>query len=94
MTTSTPENLKKKLASIQRGAYYFGLIGRISTTYGCFFFLLFIASCFKGEEEIYRWGAQTLASSITPLLYGWLFLLGRDALEAISELITEIGEIV
>ncbi|MFC1746026.1 hypothetical protein ACFL35_18685 [Candidatus Riflebacteria bacterium] len=85
---------KAKLANIKRGAYYFGIVGRLSTAYGVLFLLAFISSCLAGEAAIFKYGVHSLANSIMPLIYGWLFLLGRDALEAIESLIKEIGEIV
>lgn len=87
--------LTKKMESIQRGVYYFGIIGRLSVLYGtcCFIFgIMFLV--IDGVPRINESGIHCLVSSLPALINGWLFLMGRDAFEAIHLLIKEMGEIV
>jgi len=86
-----------RLNRITNGAYWFGIVGRLSIFMGILFFLVGTAMCLRlwaDPIEVYNRGASVLVQSIPYFLYGWLFLLGRDALEAIRMLIQEIGEIV
>lgn len=86
---------QKKVANIQRGAYYFGIIGRLSILFGGGHLVVGLFFVFTGENsETYRMGVQALVNSLNPLINGWLFLLGRDAFEAIQQVVTELGEIV
>lgn len=97
------KKLAAKLKSIDRGAYWFGIIGRISLIWGAFNVVLFVYFSVFGRSvgldsdsvlSVNGPLSGFLSNSIAPLIYGWLFLLGRDALTAISTLITEMEEIV
>lgn len=87
------EQLQKKLLSVKRGAYWFGIIGRLSVLFGAFAIILGVflkltdANITGGWYSVARGGLDNL-------IYGYLFLLGRDAFEAIEGLIREVGEIV
>ena len=92
------EKLQKKLKSIRRGAYWFGAIGKISMISGA---VAVFAAVFLNLAIYYNWPSisalpwiSSLAVGIPYFIYGYLFLLGRDAFEAIEELIREVGEIV
>ena len=93
------EKLQKKLTSIRRGAYWFGIVGRLSIILGVLTVVMAISA---GLAVCYNWPSITsgfpwlssLLTGLPYLIYGYLFLLGRDAFEAIEELIREVGEIV
>lgn len=91
--------LNQKLNAIHRGAYWFGIIGRLSIFVGVLSLLTSIFFLVTGagadpQSSMYEHMISSLTGSLTPLISGWLFLLGRDAFEAIEALITEMNEIV
>lgn len=99
MTIERTSLLDKKLQRIHRGAYWFGIIGRLSLLIGGLYFLSALGLLLMGagkdfHAEMYHQMISSLVGSLTPLLTGWMFLLGRDAFEAIEALIVEVGEIV
>lgn len=80
------EKLQKKLKSIKCGAYWFGIIGRLSIVIGAisvFFGIFAKLTGYSGD-----WLAPSIAG-ISALINGYLFLFGRDAFEAIEDLIRE-----
>lgn len=90
------KQLDLKIANIERGAYWFGIIGRLSTLAGM---LLLISSALVvwhsyPSLNLDKVQVQFIGSSISYLLYGWLFLLGRDTFEAIVFSIKEIKETI
>jgi hypothetical protein len=90
------ETLKKKMASITKGAYWFGIFGRMSIFFGGIGLLFGIISLFAWQSgvDVAKQSARTLVSSFSYLIYGWLFLLGRDAFEAVAFLLKESEETV
>lgn len=94
------ESLEKKLKTINRGAYWFGIIGRLAIflgAVGVFFGLFVIISHAIQPCRPYFMAGRDFSFLITSLLYlasGWLFLLGRDAFEAIAYLIKESEDVV
>lgn len=108
MAKATQTVLENRLGSIKRGAYWFGIIGRLSMIFG-FLILVFAAvsmylesmvqvnSAVGGAAMHLTHSKQTMegyGQGLEALLYGWLFLLGRDAFEAVEALIKEMQEIV
>lgn len=90
--------LDKKLNSIKRGSYWFGIVGRLSILFGILsfvsaLFLFFLTTNFQGTVVNYADAYDAMISS-SYVIFGWLFLLGRDAFESIEALIREMGEIV
>jgi len=103
------EQLEKKLNSIRRGVKWFGALGRLWIIFGgvCVGLGIILQIVIKSNpKELGEIGSllNTLAagtsqgglisSGIGNIIYGYLFLLGRDAFAAIEGLIREIGEIV
>jgi len=87
--------VEKKLGSIERGAYWFGIIGRLSIFMGVV--SLALAGCIAAGQGLSGENGSLvaiLAGSVSHLVYGWLFLLGRDALEAVGVLIREMSHTV
>ncbi|MDD2773360.1 MAG: hypothetical protein PHP45_06650 [Elusimicrobiales bacterium] len=95
------ELLQKKLGSIQRGVYWFGIFGRLSYIVGMLYTIVFIVVLASGITHNFAgsgWrtnGWQIYAfNGMEFLVLGYLFLIVRDAFEAIEGLICEIGEII
>ena len=100
--------LENRLGSIDRGAYWFGIIGRLSIIAG-FAMLVFAGVVLYLEGMRQVGGLSTpggplsvvhskehmdgIGNGLIALLEGWMFLRGRDAFEAISALIKEMQEI-
>lgn len=104
MAKSTQAVLEKRMSNIKRGAYWFGIIGRLSMFIGFLILIFTVGALFL--QGMARVNAGTvsftdgnsaiagLGQGLGSLLYGWLFLLGRDAFQAIEALIQEMQEIV
>jgi len=65
----------------------FGALGVVVGIGGCVCSLLRNNGLVTGD-------ISAASVGVSGMIYGYLFLLGRDALEAIEELIREVGEIV
>jgi hypothetical protein len=88
------ELMGKKMKHINKGAYWFGIIGRLSIAFGAIEllggFFQFIGWFFIHRQDPYTArGLSLIISSIPVLINGWLFLLARDSFEAIAYLIKE-----
>lgn len=87
--------IDEKSKSISRGAYWFGIIGRILIVFGSLDLingLLAISGQFSGPPAttvINTPGIENFASAVMTLMTGWLFLLARDSFEAINYLLNE-----
>lgn len=89
------EKLQQKLKSVKRGAYWFGIVGRVFILYAFITLVLLVfTKLYRGDYLVGYQFWTTAASVAGNLITGYLFLLGRDAFEAIEELIREVGEIV
>lgn len=92
------KQIEAKMANISRGAYWFGILGRLSVFIGCLAFFPGIFLCasalLKGGVSFDELGIKLLVGSIQPLISGWLFLLGRDAFEAIDFVLKETRDTV
>lgn len=96
--------LQTKRKTIQRGAYWFGIMGRLSLFYGVVSALAIFATVlldlYLRQQGVDSSEIQTLlkdtpvSGAISAMIYGWLFLLGRDAFVAIDLLIAEMNEVV
>jgi len=87
MSETNEKVITKRLKSVKRGAYWFGIVGRISIYFGLLgLILVLIEVVFKAG---FRPVGQLLGNSVTALIYGWLFLLGRNAFDAIAYLLEE-----
>ncbi len=97
--------LQTKRKTIQRGAYWFGIMGRLSLLYGVVSALALFATVLftlylrqQGVDTIPEIQAMIkdtpVSGAISAMIYGWLFLLGRDAFVAIDLLIAEMNEVV
>lgn len=80
------DKLQNKLNTIKRGAYWFGILGRLSILIG----LINVSFGVFGKLTGYTgpWIAGVV-SGTSAIIYGYLFLLGRDGFEVIAELIWE-----
>ncbi len=107
MTVLETDVLQGKRKTIQRGAYWFGIIGRLSLLYGIVSFValilyvgimdftlpsLGVSSAEIGAPQVTE--TTSFGDPIMAMIYGWLFLLGRDAFAAIDLLIAEMNDIV
>lgn len=105
MSKNNRELLEKKLKSIEKGAYYFGIIGRISIAIGvlCIFISLLpiflsllnptlVTKLLDVQTQVKLSGA--LVESLSYVIYGFLFIVARDAFDAIKAIISELEEIV
>lgn len=98
----TPLQTKRK--TIQRGAYWFGIMGRLSLLYGVVSALALVAivllDLYLSQQGIDTAEMKTMLNDtpvsgvISAMIYGWLFLLGRDAFVAIDLLIAEMNEVI
>lgn len=88
MAKINEELLVKKLKSINRGAYWFGIIGRLSIVVGALFLFIGLVGTY-GSGASPNGPVALLSMSLSSLINGWLFLMGRDAFEAIAYLIEE-----
>lgn len=96
MSKSNRELLEKKLKSVERGAYYFGIIGRLSIFMGVLGIIVsllpILISDFSSAISGKLGGAVIQSASY--VIYGGLFLIARDAFDAIKAVISELEEIV
>ena len=88
--------LSKNLKNIERGSYWFGIIGRLSILWGLFTVVMAVMLMVMGTDAPGPDGQSFTAtvSPITSLFYGWVFLKGRDGFDAIAALIKEMDEVV
>ena len=87
------EKLQAKLGSITRGAYYFGIIGRAGILWGIGQFLFIPVLAASGGVTLPA-ASLLVSNGLQSMIVGYVFLVARDALEAVEALIREIGEIV
>lgn len=96
MSKNNRELLEKKLKSIEKGAYYFGIIGRLSIFMGVLGIIIsllpILISDFSSAISGKLGGA--VIQSISYIIYGTLFIIARDAFDAIKAIISELEEIV
>jgi hypothetical protein len=97
MKAVTTDSLEANLKSVNQGAYYFGIIGRILLTFGMARVIALIGLSVLDPQPFdlinEMNGGRTL-DILSQVIIGYLFLLARDAFTAISVLIKEIREIV
>jgi hypothetical protein len=87
MSETNEKVITKRLKSVKRGAYWFGMVGRISIYFGLLYLILvLIEVVFKAGFSVVE---ERLEDSVRALIYGGLFLLGRNAFDAIAYLIEE-----
>jgi hypothetical protein len=87
--------LQKKRKTIQRGAYWFGIAGRLSILFGLYAAFGFISAAYIAYYSGGTQGYYTLATgALESIIAGWLLLMGRDAFSAIDLLISEMNEVV
>jgi hypothetical protein len=82
--------LQKNLAQVERAAYWFGLLGRLSVMLGAAFVLLALMS-WAGSEGVRGTWDDFVTRGVTAAGYGWLFLLGKKALEAVAAMISDLA---
>ncbi|MFN8577762.1 MAG: hypothetical protein U0354_12970 [Candidatus Sericytochromatia bacterium] len=93
MSKSNRDLLDKNRESIRRGVYYFGIIGRLSLIYGiCNIISEVVILIFLSKHSEMNLGG--VVDGVKSVIYGSLFLIGRDAFNAIDTLISEMQEIV
>lgn len=94
MAKNNREIIQKNKASIKRGAYYFGIIGRLSLFFGFFTFIsrLFMIYYIGSDDPEYQ--TSKLIWDLEPIIYGFLFLIARDAFLAVEAIANELEEIV
>ena len=100
MSLKNREIIEKNKASIKRGAYYFGIIGRLSIFFG----ILTLSSEIFGNtidiiyssisENNYELLFNIDLSSVGTIIYGFLFLMARDAFNAVDALTNEMEEMI
>lgn len=97
MSKINRETIEKSKNSIKRGAYYFGIIGRLSLFFGFFTLIaggieyLLIDHMVVTTSSLFK----TISfDSVENIIYGFLFLMARDAFLAINALSNEVEEIV
>lgn len=88
MSKIKEKSLKSRLKSIRRGAYWFGIIGRLSIVLSIFRLATALGFLLLGRYSMEE-GIDKLIEAIPYLIYGGLFLLGHNAFEAIASLIEE-----
>ena len=104
MSKLNREVIEKNKDSIKRGAYYFGIVGRLSIIFGCItgipviismitYFFAYNLSDPNLADSLGK-VATSLISCAESLIYGFLFLMARDAFTAINALSNEMEEIV
>lgn len=93
MSKSNRDLLDKNRESIRRGVYYFGIIGRLSLVLGVFNILAEVIMIIFMPQHI-EMNVPNLIDGVKSIIYGSLFLIGRDAFNAIDALINEMQEIV
>lgn len=100
MSLKNREIIEKNKASIKRGAYYFGIIGRLSIFFGI---LTLFGEIFVHATEIisssisnddYKLLVDIDLSSVGTIIYGFLFLMARDAFNAVDALTNEMEEMI
>lgn len=96
MSKIQQEVLKKNLKSIEKGSYWFGIVGRLSILWGLFTLVMAIMLLAMGTDAPGPDGGSFTASvsPISSLFYGYLFLKGRDGFDAIAALIEEMDSVV
>lgn len=96
MSKLNREVIEKNKSSIRRGVYYFGIIGRISVFMGVIGFIFSIVPIFISlfDTSVTNKLAGSAIQSASYLIYGFLFLIARDAFQAVDALTNEIEEIV
>lgn len=92
---TSPET-KRRLLAVERGTRWFGWLGRVLVLIGVGSILVGITVSVSGfagtasvKEALELWG-----SGASSLLTGWLFLLVRDALRTLAEVVRESADIV
>jgi uncharacterized membrane protein HdeD (DUF308 family) len=93
MSKINAKTLEAKLKSINKGSFWFGIIGRVSLITGAILFISGLAGVIM-QQDVAGIENRMLISSLPYLINGWLFLLGRDAFDAIAHLIKEMEEII
>ena len=91
------EILDKRLKNIRKGAYFSGIIGKLSIAIGLFLLVSSTSSLIEKRELYqidYTYILKAFGSPILYIIYGWVFLFLKDAFESIETLISEISEIV
>lgn len=96
MSKLNREVIEKNKSSIRRGVYYFGIIGRLSIFMGVIGFVLSVVPMYISlfNPSITDKLGGSAIQSASYLIYGFLFLIARDAFQAIDALTNEIEEIV
>jgi hypothetical protein len=99
MSKMNRESLEQKLKGIEKGSYYFGIIGRLSLAMG-FLGLLSYTVLISAEilqnpnYNLLEVLLSTPYNFVSYIIYGFVFLVARDAFDAIKILISEVNEIV
>ncbi|MCK9455709.1 MAG: hypothetical protein PHF08_12285 [Candidatus Riflebacteria bacterium] len=92
------ELCETRINNIRRGSYWFGIIGRLLFFMGILNFglavLLLIPLSHEGFKGTYQLPLQLLLITVQNLFTGWLFLMARDAFDAIIDLFIESRDIV
>ena len=100
MSLKNREIIEKNKTSIKRGAYYFGIIGRLSIFFGI---LTLCGEIFVHATDIisssisnddYKLLVDIDLSSVGTIIYGFLFLMARDAFNAVDALTNEMEEMI
>lgn len=94
----TTETLNKKIANVERGSYWFGIIGRMLIFLGGLAMIMAIMMIYpymhEGFKEMANLPVSLLMTAVQNLFVGWLFLLARDAFDAIIGLFNDTRDIV
>ncbi len=92
------KEMEAKIYNISRGAYWFGIIGRLLVFFGTLSFLFLMASliphALNGFKEMDKYPAQLAVSTIQNLIIGYLFIIARDAFESIIYVMKETRDTV
>ncbi len=88
MSKIKEKSLKGRLKSIRRGAYWFEMIGRLSIVLGILRLVTALGFLLLGRYPLEE-SIDKSIEAIALLIFGWLFLLGHNAFEAIASLIEE-----
>jgi hypothetical protein len=92
---TSPET-KRRLLAVERGTRWFGLLGRVLLLIGVGSILVGIvvsATDFAGPASL-KEATELWISGSSSLVTGWLFLLVRDALRTLAEVVLESADIV
>ncbi len=94
----TAEALNQKIANVERGSYWFGIIGRMLIFLGGLAMMLALFMIYPymqdGFKEMANLPVSLLITAVQNLFVGWLFLLARDAFDAIVGLFNDTRDIV